>query len=166
MPDRHDHEEQEERREEQAEQRREGQFEKFVRDELKHEDKLLHEILENQKHPNTVIGGLIHQLGVSPMIALKPGNSPVFAVSPLPAGVKTLAAQAVVSSGDPADVIALNADDPTGLTFTDTINPAATEPVTLTLTWTYTNTDGSIATVTGTFSEVTDVTGGTMTQVA
>lgn len=161
-----EHEHSEDERREQAEERREGQFEKFVRDELKHEDELLHEILENQKHPNTVTGGLIHQTGDFPMIALKPGNSPKFAVSPLPAGVKTLAAQAVVTSGDPADVIAMDPADPTGLTFMDTINPAAVEPVTLTLTWTYTNTDGSIATVTGTFSEVTDVTGGTMTQVA
>jgi hypothetical protein len=152
--------------ERQEQQRRDGAFEKFVRDELKHEDELLQEILENQKHPNTVTGGIIRQVGVFPMIALKPGNSPQFAVTPQPAGVKTLAAQVKVTSADPADVIVLNSADPTGLTFIDTINPAAVEPITLTLTWTYTNTDGSVATVTGTFSEVTDVTGGTMAQVA
>jgi hypothetical protein len=111
-------------------------------------------------------GGLAAQKRIFKMIAIAPGNSPQFSVTPTPAGVKTLAAQVKVTSADPADVVTLNTDDPTGLTFTDLINPAATAPVTLTLTWTYTNSDSSVATVTGTFSEVLDVTGGTMQQIA
>lgn len=151
--------------EQRLENERERKFEQEVREELEEQEKLLREILQDVKPSHTVTGGIIRETG-NPMIALKPGNSPQFGVSPLPAGVKTFAAQAVVTSADPADVIVMNAADPTGLTFTDTINPAAVEPVTLTLTWTYTNTDGSVATVVGTFSEVTDVTGGTMAQVA
>jgi len=147
------------------EEEREHKFEHKVLEELEEQEKTLHEILENTKPSHNVTGGIICRTG-NLMIALKPGNSPKFVVSPLPAGVKTFAAQAVVSSADAADIITLDPTDPTGLTFTNTINPSATEPVTLTLTWTYTNTDGSVATVTGTFSEVTDVTGGTMSQVA
>ncbi len=100
------------------------------------------------------------------MIAIKPGNSPKFAVSPLPAGVKTLAAQASVTSADPGDVVVLDPTDPTGLTFTNTINPNATEPVVVTMTWHYINIDNTVVDVVGTFSEVLDVTGGTMNQVA
>jgi hypothetical protein len=154
-----------EQHEQRLEEERESKFEHEVRERLEAQSELLQEILDDVKPSHTVTGGHIRQIG-NPMIALKPGNSPKFAISPLPAGAKTFAAQVKVTSADPADVITLDPADPSGLTFTDLINPAAVEPVTLTLTWEYTNTDGSVASVVGTFSEVTDVTGGTMTQVA
>lgn len=144
-------------------------FETFVTKELKSHSRLLQEIrsmLLTQE--NKVLGGTMTQTEVSPMIAIAPGNSPQFAVSPLPVGVSTLSAQVKVTSADPLDVVTLNTADPTGLTFTVLINPAALVPVTENLTWTYTNTDGSVAVVTGTFSgggTGTNVTGGTMTQI-
>jgi len=150
---------------ERLEDERERKFEKEVREKLERQEELLEEILEDVKPSHTVTGGQIREIG-NPMIALKPGNSPVFAVAPLPAGVKTFAAQVAISSANINDVLVLDPTDPTGQKFTVTIDPVATEPITMELTWTYTNTDGSVATVTGTFSEVLDVTGGTMSQVA
>jgi hypothetical protein len=146
--------------------REQRKFEDFVTTELKSHSRLLQEIRSLLlTQDNKVVGGTLYQ-GVFPMIPIAPGNSPQFAVAPLPLGVKTLAAQVTVTSADPLDVITLNASDPTGLTFTDLINPNAAVPVTLNLTWTYTNLDGTVVNVTGVFSEVIDVTGGTMSQVA
>ncbi len=126
--------------------------------------KLEREELKELRLHNTVVGGIIY-LRTDPMIELKPGNSPQFGVTPLPAGVVTQAANVKVTSADPADVVTLNAADPTGLTFTNTINPAAVEPVKLTLTWSYTNSDGSVVNVVGNFTEAEIITGGVMAQI-
>jgi hypothetical protein len=127
------------------------------------------------KTDNRIVGGSFRQIG-NPMLPIQPGNSPQFQVTPTwatpPAdGVTTKLAQASVTSSDPVNFpVALNGDDPTGLTFTAAI-PATAVPTggneAITVTWSYENADGTTATVTGTVTEigiVDDVTGGTFAQ--
>jgi len=122
-----------------------------------------------------VTGGMIFRLG-DPMVPISPGNAPKFQVSPTFSGEAfTLdGAKAAVESSDPANFpVALDlAGDPTGATFVADI-PADAQPTggseAVTVTWSYTNLDGVVATVTGTVTEVgltDDVVGGTFTQVA
>ena len=111
------------------------------------------------------------------MLSITPGNSPQFQVTPTwatppAAGVTTLAAQAAVTSSDTTNFpVTLNSDDPTGTTFTANLPASAVIPAggeEITITWTYTNADGTVATVTGTVTEegiVDDVTGGTFAQI-
>ncbi len=125
---------------------------------------------------NRVLGGVMSQIGdPMPLVPIQPGQTPVFQVAPTFSGAPfaTVAAQAAVSSSDPANFpVNLVPTDPTGLTFEAPIPATATptggaEPIAIT--WTYTNTDGTIATVTGTVTEegiVDDVTGGTFAQIA
>ena len=123
--------------------------------------------------PSTLTGGTFRQ--EQPMVAIQPGQTPKFLVAPTFSGAAftTNAAQASVSSSDPANFpVELDPSDPTGLTF-DAPIPATANPTggseTITVTWTYTNTDGTVATVSGTVTElgiVDDVTGGTFAQVA
>jgi hypothetical protein len=140
--------------------------------------RLLHEILHELKeirrelhHKTAVTGGIMYQQG-NPMalLPIAPGNSPQFAVTPTPTGVTTLAANTVWSSSDTTNApVTANASDATGLTATVNIPSTAVVGTTFTLTWTYTNADGTVATP-ATLSLtivalVTDVTGGTMAQV-
>ena len=125
---------------------------------------------------STVTGGSILQTG-NPMLPITPGNSPQFAVTPTFSGASftTLASAAAVTSSDPTNFpVALNSTDPTGLTFTAAIPTTATPTggsEVITVTWTYTNLDGTVATVTGTVTETgivtapSDVTGGTFAQI-
>ena len=109
------------------------------------------------------------------MVTIQPGNTPVFQVAPTFSGPAfiTLAADAAVSSSDPTNFpVELVTTDPTGLTFQAPI-PATATPVggsePITVTWQYTNPDGTVAKVTGTVTElgiVDDVTGGTFSQIA
>lgn len=124
----------------------------------------------HQHHHNRVTGGVMSRFGDC-MLPLAPGNSPQFQVTPEPAGVTTLAAQAAFSSSDPVNApFTANPDDATGTIGTLTIGAdAPVEPVTLT--WVYTNADGTTATVTATVDitagtvAATDVTGGTIAQI-
>lgn len=118
-------------------------------------------------------GGTLRQIG-NPMVPIQPGQTPVFQVTPTFSGASfaTVAAQAAVSSSDPANFpVELVSTDPTGLTFQAPI-PSTAAPTggdeAITVTWTYTNLDGTVATVTGTVTElgiVDDVTGGTFAQI-
>ena len=126
---------------------------------------------------NRVLGGVMHQIGEPNMalVPIQPGQTPVFQVTPTFSGAAfaTLAAQVAVTSSDPTNFpVNLVATDPTGLTFEAPIPSTATPTggsESITITWTYTNTDGTVATVTGTVTEngiVDDVTGGTFAQIA
>jgi hypothetical protein len=149
-----------------------------IRKDLDKIAQLLRAILHQLKFGNSVTGGAFTQiLGGSSMslVPIQPGNTPVFQVTPTFSGAAfaTLAAQAAVTSSDPVNFpVALVATDPTGLTFEAAI-PTTAAPTggseAITVTWTYTNTDGTVATVTGTVTElgiVDDVTGGTFAQVS
>ncbi len=109
------------------------------------------------------------------LLSIEPGNTPVFQVTPAFSGAPftLVAAQAAVTSSDPTNFpVALVSTDATGTTFEAAIPATATIQEggeTVTVTWTYTNTDGTVATVTGTVTEqgiVDDVTGGTFAQIA
>jgi hypothetical protein len=137
--------------------------------------KLLQEVLRHLQPSNRVTGGTFAQTG-NPMVPIQPGQSPKFQVTPTFSGppFPLVGANAAVSTSDSVNAPASIdlTDDPTGATFElnltagPVIDPAGEA---LTVTWTYTNTDGVVATVTGTVTEngiVDDVTGGTFTQVA
>ena len=124
-----------------------------------------------------VIGGSFTQVPLGGiMIPIQPGNSPKFQVTPTFSGppFPLVGAQASVSTSDPVNAPASIdlADDPTGATFTLNLTPNAVIAPggeALTVTWQYTNLDGTAATVTGTVTEegiVDDVTGGTFAQIA
>jgi hypothetical protein len=144
--------------------------------ELRETNRLLRQILcilLNKAHDN-VTGGHISQQGEPPMLPIAPGNTPKFLVTPTFSGAPfaLLAAQASVSSSDPTNFpVALDPTDPTGATFEAPIPSSAVIPTggeAITVTWTYTNADGTTAEVTGTVTEegiVDDVTGGTFAQV-
>ena len=107
------------------------------------------------------------------LVSIQPGQTPVFQVTPTFSGepFTTVAANAAVTSSDPTNFpVALVASDPTGLTFEAAI-PETADPTggaeAITVTWTYTNTDGTTATVTGTVTEegiTDDVIGGTFSR--
>lgn len=128
-------------------------------------------------HPHNkrkVTGGTFRQIG-SPMVPISPGNSPKFQVTPTFSGDPfTLdGSKAAVTSSDPVNFpVSLDAADPEGRTFIAALPADSTIPVggseQVTITWTYTNLDGEVATVTGNVTEngiVDDVTGGTFAQV-
>jgi hypothetical protein len=146
--------------------------------ELIHIDKDILHLLKNHWQ-SYVIGGFITQISGDTMsgatlVPIQPGQTPVFQVTPTFSGpaFATLQANAAVSSSDPANFpVQLVSTDPTGLTFSAPI-PDSAAPVggaeDITVTWTYTNTDGKVVTVTGTVTEegiVDDVTGGTFAQI-
>lgn len=134
------------------------------------------ELLESVDHRlekefNRVLGGVMSQQGaiVNP---IQPGQSLKFQVTPTYSGAPfaLVAAQAAVVSSDPANFPAvLDPADPSiiDVDIPTTANPTGgAEPITVT--WTYTNTDGTAATVTGNVTELgitDDVTGGTFAQI-
>lgn len=131
-------------------------------------------ILRETKTSN-VTGGSFRQIG-NPMIAIQPGNSPKFQVTPTFSGppFPLVGSQASVSTSDSANAPASLdlTDDPTGATFVLNLTPdVVIDPAgeAIVVTWSYKNTDGVVATVQGTVTEngiVDDVTGGTFAQVA
>ncbi len=148
---------------------------------LREEVRLLRGILRNThpKEVDRVLGGVMTQIGDIPMADLapiQPGQKPKFQVTPAFSGAPfTLdGTKAAVSTSDTVNApAALDLDtDPTGATFELDLTPdVVIDPAgeALVVTWTYTNTDGTVATVTGTVTEngiVDDVTGGTFAQVA
>lgn len=134
---------------------------------------LLHKLRRNLI-PYRVLGGVMTQLG-DPMLPIQPGNSPKFVVTPAFNGASfTLdGTRAGVATSDETDAPAVLdlANDPQGLTFVINLTPnvvidPAGKPITVT--WSYTNLDGTMAVVNGTITEngiVDDVTGGTFSQV-
>lgn len=144
--------------------------------ELRELVKLFRELIQVLRHKtqDNVAGGAMHRLGDT-MVAIQPGSTPVFQVTPTFSGAAFAldATKAAVTSSDPTNFpVALVATDTTGTTFEAAI-PATATPTggseAITVTWTYTNTDGTVATVTGTVTEVgivDDVTGGTFAQIA
>ena len=93
---------------------------------------------------------------------LGPGVSAKFQVTPLPLGVVTDIKNAAWTSSDDVNFpVVLDVSDATGLTATVTIPATENAPKSVTLTWTYTNADGSIAIAYGTF----DLTGTTSVNV-
>lgn len=125
--------------------------------------------------PHRVMGGELAQTG-DPMVPIQPGNTPVFQVTPTFSGAAfTLdGSKAAVKSSDATNFpVELDlTSDPQGTTFKAPI-PATAQPTggseQITVTWTYTNADGTVATVSGNVTEegiVDDVTGGTFAQVA
>lgn len=120
---------------------------------------------------NRVVGGIIKQLGGDMSLGLlTPGSSPQFGVTPSPAGVATVLADTVWTSSDSVHApVAANGSDPTGLTANVAISKSATVGHTFTLTWTYTNSDGTVATASATFTIVVtpgNVSGGALAQSA
>lgn len=108
------------------------------------------------------------------MVPISPGNAPKFYVTPTFSGdAFTLdGTRASITSSDQTNFpVSLDVSDPEGRTFVAVI-PADAKPTggseDITVTWTYTNLDGKVATVSGTVTEVgiiDDVTGGTFAQV-
>ena len=152
------------------------QIREMLEYEKSNQELLLRILREINRNSNRVLGGVMSQVG-DPMslVPIQPGQTPVFQVTPTFSGAAftTNAAQASVTSSDTTNFpVQLVASDPTGLTFEAPI-PATASPTggseAITVTWTYTNTDGTKAEVTGTVTElgiVDDVTGGTFAQVA
>ena len=141
-------------------------------------NRLLKDILRVLHHRYALVtGGTFTQLlqqGETTMLPIQPGNSPQFQVAPTfsEGPIPTLLAQAAVTSSDTVNApVELNVGDPTGLTFTINLTPGVTLPTggeSLTISWIYTNLDGTTATVSGTLTEeglVSDVTGGTFAQI-
>jgi hypothetical protein len=109
------------------------------------------------------------------LLPIQPGNTPVFQVTPAFTGAAfTLdGTKAAVTSSDMTNFpVALVPSDPTGTTFSAAIPAGAVIAAggeAIQVTWTYTNLDGTVATVTGTVTEegiVDDVSGGVFAQVA
>jgi hypothetical protein len=132
-------------------------------------------ITRKDKPHDNVVGGSITRTGDT-MNPIAPGSTVKFLVSPTFSGAAfaLVGAQAAITSSDPDNFpVSLDLDgDPTGATFQSVI-PSTATPVggseDITVSWSYTNTDGKVATVTGTVTEVgivDDVTGGTFAQVA
>jgi len=150
-------------------------FEKFVIEQLYELRMLVHEILKSVNHPySEVTGGSFHQTGDT-MLPISPGNSPQFAITPTFTGdpVLTLRASATILSSDPVNFpIAFEDSDTTGLNLiavipTTAVIPGGSEAITVT--WTYTNTSGSVVTVVGNVTEtgivpVSEVNGGSFAQ--
>lgn len=147
-------------------------------EEARKTNRLLHELIciagKDKSHDN-VVGGSITRTGDT-MNPIAAGNTVKFLVSPTFSGAPftLVGAQAAVTSSDPTNFpVSLDlVGDPTGATF-ESVIPSTAAPVggseAITVTWTYTNADGTVATVTGTVTEVgivDDVTGGTFAQVA
>ena len=159
-----------------AERRDYSLTERLLGESLEVQKQLLHELRAFRRwlEFTTLTGGAFRQIG-NPMVAIQPGQTPKFLVTPTFSGAAftTNAAQAAVTSSDPANFpVNLDPSDPTGLTF-DAPIPATANPTggseAITVTWQYTNTDGTVATVSGTVTElgiVDDVTGGTFAQIA
>jgi hypothetical protein len=137
---------------------------------------LLREILrlvERIAHqtPNRILGGVMSQLG-DPMNPIQPGQSLKFQVTPTFSGEAFALdpAKTAVVSSDPTNFPAvLDSADPS---IINVDIPKDAQPTggseAITVTWTYTNTDGTTATVTGSVTElgiVDDVTGGTFAQI-
>lgn len=123
-----------------------------------------------------VTGGYITQVKeIHIMVPIQPGNSPKFYVTPTFSGAPfTLdGTKADVTSSDTTNFpVALDPTDAEGRTIIAAI-PDTAQPVggseDVTVTWTYTNTDGIQAVVTGSVTElgiVDDVTGGVFAQIA
>lgn len=105
------------------------------------------------------------------MITIAPGNSPQFVVTPIWSGAPgvTILSKTTWTSSDPDNFpVTANASDNTGLSATVNIPQGATLGEAVTLTWEYTNPDGSTATAIGNFVDgvivPSNVTGGTMAQ--
>jgi hypothetical protein len=146
--------------------------------ELREINKSLRELvhlLRGNKTQDNVSGGKIARTGdtVNP---IQPGNTVKFLVTPTFTGAPfaLVGAQASVTSSDTTNFpVSIDlTDDATGATF-ESVIPTTAAPVgnaePITVTWSYTNTDGNVATVSGTVTElgiVDDVTGGTFAQVA
>lgn len=149
-----------------------------VVEELREINKNLRElahILRGNKTQDNVSGGKMTRTG-DVMNPIQPGNTVKFLVTPsFTTTAFTLdGTKAAVTSSDTTNFpVTLDlTTDPTGATF-EAIIPADAKPVgdneAITVTWTYTNLDGTVATVTGTVTEVgivDDVTGGTFAQIA
>lgn len=144
--------------------------------ELRELIKLAHELLKVLRHKvkDNVKGGMIFRIG-DIMVPISPGNTPKFQV--VPSFTTTAFAldptKASVTSSDPTNFpVAMDPTDTTGTIFEAPIPLGAVIPTggeAVTVTWTYTNLDGTVATVSGTVTEVgivDDVTGGTFAQIA
>jgi hypothetical protein len=140
---------------------------------------LAREILREMRVSNQtpVTGGEIRRIGNIAMgttlPTLGPGVTATFEVTPTPAGVVTIAKNAVWSSSDPANFPAVqDPTDTTGNTADVTIPQSDTGTENVTLTWTYTNADGTVATASAVFDLVggtvaaVDVTGGTIARIS
>lgn len=137
--------------------------------------RLAEHVFHHPHHHNRVTGGVIARIGDC-MLPIEPGSSPQFQVTPTfdqPSGGTTLAAQASWAvTGTSGATATINSDDPTGNTVTVAIPEGAAIPFSDTLTWTYTNTDGSTATASTPLVDSTqppppaaNVTGGTIAQI-
>ena len=138
--------------------------------------RLLRAILRVTSFPDRVLGGQFAQISTGGiMLPIQPGNSPKFKVTPTFSGppFPLVGSQASITTSDSTNAPASIdlTDDPTGATFVLALTAAAVIAAggeALTVSWQYTNTDGTTAVVTGTVTEqgiVDDVTGGTFDQV-
>lgn len=148
--------------------KREIRIEELILKELRESNFLLRHLFRSLTS-HRVLGGVMSQVRTCDMNPIAPGSSAKFAVTPTPDNVVTVSQNAAWTSSNPSAPVTMDPTDPTGLTATVEIGADVAVGSELDLTWTYTNADGSIATVVGNFPVVappaTDVTGGTMAQV-
>lgn len=110
----------------------------------------------------------------SKFVLISPGNTPKFKITPTFSSnaFTPSAANAAIQSSDPVNFpVQLDPSDPTGLTFLANIPLTATpgNGEAITITWTYTNADGTQAVISGSVTEIAIVnalTGGTFAQIA
>lgn len=137
---------------------------------------LLRELLKFLRHTmlkhNEVTGGTMFRVG-DPMNPIQAGNIVKFQVTPTFSGDAFVldGAKAAIASSDAVNFpVALDPTDAEGRTFVADLTAVTIKvPEDVTVTWTYVNADGIVATVAGTVTElgiVDDVNGGTFAQIA
>ena len=120
---------------------------------MDYESHYLREILETQERILHEIRAIKHELAhpitsftitqENPMLSISPGNSPVFTATPVPATSVPSTPPTWTSSDTTNAPITV---DPTGLIATVSIPAGATVGASFTLTISYTNADGTVAT--------------------
>jgi hypothetical protein len=105
---------------------------------------IIHELREIRRelrpHPNITSFTITQE---NPMLSISPGNSPVFTATPVPATSAPSTPPTWVSSDTTNAPITV---DPTGLIATVAIPTSAVVGTSFTLTVSYTNADGTVAT--------------------
>jgi len=129
-------------------------------EEAKEQTRLLKAILKVLLHE-----ALYGTIGAS-MNPLIPGSTHTFTVTVTPADATIVASESVWTSSDTTNAPVTEVDE-TGLVATVAISSTATVGTPFTLSWSYTNSDGSVASATlveTVVAPVIDVTGGVITE--
>jgi hypothetical protein len=129
---------------------------------LRKELRLLKEILEEIRNQHRKVVRFIDIKEIN-MVDLAAGNTATFATTPIPSTVTPDPTKLVWSSSDSvnAPLSSNSAADPSGLSVNVTFPKGVVAGVTFSLTLSYTNSDGTTATQTNSFTTVAPSGGGT-----